>query len=55
MGKSNRLDEMPFANLSPQQLKLLRETEANLSGKKEGEEIYLIAYRKNKNESRSIQ
>lgn len=40
----NRLEEIPFANLTPEQLEILQKAENNINQKEE--DVYLIAYRK---------
>ncbi len=39
-----RLDEMPFADLTPGQLEILQNAESNLNDNEE--DVYLIAFRK---------
>ncbi|MEW9674218.1 hypothetical protein ABLT31_36245 [Ammoniphilus sp. 3BR4] len=44
MEKHNHLDEVPLANLTPEQLEILQNAENSLN--KEDQDVYLIAFSK---------
>ena len=46
MEKFNDLDQVPLANLTPEQLNVLQSAEANLGQQGSQDEVYLIAFRK---------
>jgi len=46
MEKFNQLDQIPLAELTPEQVNILQAAEANVSQQGKNEEVYLIAFRK---------
>ena len=50
MEKFNELDQVPLADLTPDQLNILQAAESNLSQQGQTEGVYLIAFRKGNSE-----